>query len=403
MGREERLKVDDGDVANAAHHPGFVHIPDAGTEGVRTYHEPAEPRPLQITFLSKEGEAAWTDHIRRLLGAGRFDEAAEILENDLAGFDGRIAKRAKAMPLDAIMIEGWDDLDEILAEYEGPAITAVTAGLANEPDLVFDTSQEHEPTLMFNLYSDDVFDFSSRADHELIEECHAEMPGWSGHDEDVEFYVSIEGFAPLNSALIQCKHIHFLRDGRDGVEGRAPGGYCEYVLGCWLRTTRFLQAMQREMDAHGLPGGARLITGTVGMNADVATVIGAKAEAPAPSAAATSLLAAKRGATGAPLPEDPAPAATLTMKKWEPKHDPLADMESGSSLRQRLSGDAPAQPATPAPPLVEPMAPAPEAIEPEPAPVEPAPEVAIPDFLAPQDPPPPPSRGGFFKRLFGKR
>ena len=319
MGREDRLRVEDGDVANAAHHPGFVHIPEAGTEGVRSYKEPEAPHPLQITFLSPEGERAFTDHVRALCVAGRFGEAAAVVEEGLAPFTGRIASRAKALTLDTIVIDGWEDLAEIIAEFEGPAITAITAGLGNEPDLVFDLSKEHEPTLHFHLYSDDVYDFSAHSDAELLAACEEECPGWAGEEEDVEFYVGIEGFASLNTALIQCKHIHFLRDGRDGVEGRAPGGYVEYQLGCWLRCIRYLQALAREIDTHGLPEGVRLIAGTFDMNSDMATILGSAKQ-----------VAVERSGAAAPV-------ATLTLGEWVPKHDPLADMESGSSLRQRIA------------------------------------------------------------------
>ena len=319
MGREDRLRVEDADVANAAHHPGFVHIPDTGTEGLRSYKEPETPHPLQVTFLSPEGERAFLDHVRSLCAAGRFDEAAEVVEQGLAPFDGRIARHAKALLLADILIEGWEDLAEIIAEFEGPDISAITAGLGNEPDLVFDLTKEHEPMLLFQLYSDDVYDFSARSDAELLAACEEDCPGWAGEEEDVEFYVSIEGFAPLNTALIQCKHVHFLRDGRDGVEGRAPGGYVEYQLGCWLRCIRYLQALRREVETHGLPEGVRLLAGTFGLNTDCATILGS----------AKQVVVEKKDGV--------APVATLTMGEWVPKHDPLADMESGASLRQRIA------------------------------------------------------------------
>ncbi|MCJ8191078.1 hypothetical protein [Sphingomicrobium aestuariivivum] len=402
------------EVADAVHHPGYVHIPSAGTEGVRSYREPPEPHPAQLTFLTPEGEHGYVERLRGLLIDGRFDEAARILETDLAPFEGRIAKLCKATRVEDIVIEGWEDLEEIIAEFEGPPISAITAGLGNEPDLVFDLTKEHEPTLIFALYSDDMFDFSALSDEQLLDQCMSECPGWVGHEEDVEFYVNIEGLAPLNTALIQCKHIHFLRDGRDGVEGRAPGGYVEYQLGCWLRATRFLQAIDAKVKKVGLPKGVRLITGLIGMNADLATLLGQR-KAPA----APSMLAQKGGAKGSS--EDQ--FATLTMKKWVPKHDPLADMESGSSLRQRIAAseeEAPApQPApTPAPAPVA-SAPSAQSYRPQPQPQQPAEHMMVSAPVAPPatapdasvfDPRPAPEpaeparpRGGFLKRLFQRR
>ncbi len=303
-------------------HPNHVEIPDAATEGMRRYREPDQPHPLQLAFLEPEGEAAYVAGVRDLLVAGRFDEAAAKLEADLSGFEGRTARIALACRPEEIAIEGWDDLADILAEYEGPPITCITAGLANDPDLVFAPGADHEPDLMFNLYSDDEFDFTAQDDAALLAACEDECPGWIGHEEDVEFYVGIEGLAALNSALVQCRHRNYLRDGHEDVEGRAPGGYVEYVLACWLRCTRFLQAIARAIDAHGLPEGVRLVVGTVGLNTDLATLLGTRA-GPAPREAAGPAM------------------ASLTLGNWERgqalEEEPPA-APSGSSLRQRIDG-----------------------------------------------------------------
>jgi hypothetical protein len=232
----------------------------------------------------------------------------------------------------------------------------MTLGLTNPPDLVFEGAATHEPELLLGLYSDEAYGFSTAPSEDLLAECSRELPAWVGHEEDVEFYCQAAGLAELNTALIQCKHRHFLRDGRDGVEGRAPGGYVEYVLGCWLRSTRFLQAVQRAA-ANGLPDGCRVIAGAVGVNADFVTVI-----EPARKA--------KRKRATAKATTEPQFAA-LTMKPWVPREDPTADPASGASLRQRL---APVEP-TPAAPAASPPA------EPVRAPAAPEP-ASRPGWLA---------------------
>ncbi|MCW3797800.1 hypothetical protein OMW55_08290 [Sphingomonas sp. BN140010] len=306
-----------------ASHPSFVAIPDpARTAGVRAYREPAEPHRLQLTFLEEAGERAFIEELRTLLAAGDADTAAERLTTELAGFEGALAKLCLATTAETVAIDGWDDLLPILAEWEGPPITAMTLGLTNAPDLVFEAGATHEPELLLGLYSDEAYPFSSAAADELLAECSRELPAWVGQEEDVEFYCQSAGLAELNTALIQCKHRHFLRDGRDGVEGRAPGGYVEYVLGCWLRSTRFLQAVQRAA-ASGLPDGCRVVGGAVGVNADFVTLIeparrGKRKRATAKSAAEPQF-------------------AALTMKPWIPREDPTADPASGASLRQRLA------------------------------------------------------------------
>jgi hypothetical protein len=318
-----------------AQHPHFVPIPDPQqVEGVRAYREPAEPHALQVKFLDPAGERAWVEEMRALLSDGRVLEADARLASEIAGFDGALARLCKGTHAGDVSLEGWDDLLPILDEWEGPPITAITLGLTNSPDLVFDAGRMHDPELLLGLYSDEGFPFSRASKAELLLECGKDPPAWLGAEEDVEFYCTISGLAELNSALIQCKHRRFLRDGRDGVEGRAPGGYVEFVLGCWLLATRFLQATQRAILDLGLPAGCRLIAGTVDVNADFVSLV-------APSGFPAS-------APASPTPGSEPAFATLTMKPWVPREDPTADAQaSGPTLRQRLKPVEP-EPAMPA-------------------------------------------------------
>ncbi|NUR12371.1 MAG: hypothetical protein HOQ20_11095 [Bradyrhizobium sp.] len=313
-----------------AQHPHFVHIPDAKTEGVRAYREPEVPHPLQLTFLEPEGERAWIEEMRSLLSAGRAAEADARLSAELASFDGLLARLCKATTAADVVLEGWDDLLPILAEWEGPPVTAITLGLTNPPDLVFEAGKTHAPELLLGLLSDESFAFSRATNADLLAECGKEIPAWAGAEEDVEFYCTLSGLAELNTALINCKHRRFLRDGRDGVEGRAPGGYVEYVVGSWLLATRFLQAAERAVAEHGLPDGCRLIAGAVEVNADFITVLGEDQPA-----AATS----ERSAT----PAEPA-FAPLTMKPWVPREEPTDTAPAnGPTLRQRITAAEPVQ------------------------------------------------------------
>ncbi|MBW0144030.1 hypothetical protein [Sphingomicrobium clamense] len=314
-----------------ASNPQFVEIPGIETEGLYRYREPETPHKLQVAFLDPAKQETYEARLRAALVAGQYDRVAAELEQQLAGFEGRTARFAKACRVEDIVIDGWADLAEILEEYEGPAVTCITAGLFNAPDLVFGKGQEYEPDLLFNLYSDDEYQFLDRDNDALLAECGEDNPGWVGHEEDVEFYVTVAGLAPLNTCLIQCRHRIYDRGAPDALTDRAPGGYVEYVLACWLRTTRFLQAMAREIETLGLPEGARLIVGAFGLDADLAAVIGERTERSAP---------AKSNNDG---------LATLTITNWErgAASEEEEEQSTGSSLRQRLSEEpAPAAPAT---------------------------------------------------------
>jgi hypothetical protein len=318
-------------------HPHFVDIPDpARVTGVRAYREPDQPHPLQLQFLEAEGERAWIQELRTLLAGGRTAEADARLSAELETLSGSLAELCRATPADAVALSGWEDLLPVLAEWEGPPITAITLGLTNVPDLVFEAGRAHAPELLLGLYSDDAHPFSTAETEALLAECAAETPAWIGHEEDVEFYCEVTGLAELNTALIGCKHRHFLRDGRDGVEGRAPGGYVEYLLGCWLRTTRFLQTVEAAVTAHGLPPGCRLIVGAVEVNADLVTILGSGG----------------RSARDRPPVKSEPNFAPLTVKPSTPRAELAAvSPAGGQSLRQRLhfapSAEAP-------PPTVQP-------------------------------------------------
>lgn len=304
-----------------AEHPHFVHIPDpAQTEGVRAYAEPDEPHALQLSFLKPEGERAWVESVAQLLASGRADEADALIAQELAGLHGRLARLCKAAPADAVSVEGWDDLLPILADWEGPPITAITIGMTNPSDLVFDPTAAPEPELLLGLYSDEAFPFADSTNAELIAECERELPAWVGGEEDVEFYCTMSGLSELNGALINWKHRHFLRDGRDGVEGRAPGGYVEFVVANWFVATRFLQAVQRAIADFGVPDGCRVIAGSVDMNADFITILGKERKRPADA-----------GQSAEPV------FATLTVKPWTPRDEPPPIVpEAPATLRQRI-------------------------------------------------------------------
>jgi len=314
-----------------ARHPQIASIPDPKrVEGVRAYREPEVPHPLQLTFLEADGERAWIEEIRGLLSSGRAADADARLSAELEGFDGSLARLCKATSSADVTIEGWEDLLPILEEWEGPPVTAITLGLTNAPDLVFEAGKAHEADLLLALYSDDAFPFTSLSKAELVAECGKDCPGWVDGEEDVEFYCTFSGLADLNTALIQCKHRYFLRDGRDGVEGRAPGGYVEFILGSWLLATRFLQAAERAIADHGVPDGCRVIAGTVGVNADFVTVLGSDR---------SSNAEATRIASSSPASN----FASLTMKPWVPKEDPTAEppAAAATTFRERLKAVEP--------------------------------------------------------------
>ena len=228
--------------------------------------------PLQQTFLTVEGEAAWEAELRAGFEAGALDDVHAVLEAALEELDSDLGRMCLETGPEAVTISGWEELVEAISDHEGEPVSGVTLAIANEADRAFEKGQLHHPYMMLGLYTDEPFDFSSATEQELLEQTRAEEgPAWAGYDEDIEVYLDLEGIDRLNTALLHHKQRHFFRDGKPA---EAPLRYVEYVLGCWWRTLLFHQAVASECAIHGLPGGIPVVAGTVEMRPEIVTVHG---------------------------------------------------------------------------------------------------------------------------------
>jgi hypothetical protein len=240
--------------------------------------------PLQTTFASAEGETAWCNELRGLIGAARFAEAEEILSQALADLDTDLGELCRAADAANVAISGWPELAERIELHEGDTpITGLTVAIGNDSDLAFEKGRLLSPYMMLGLYTDEAWDWSNATREVLLGECAGEMPGWAGTDEDLEAFLEIDGLAPLNTALIHSKQRHFIRE---GGETQAPLRYVEYVVGCWWRALRFHHAVAAAEAAHPLPGRVTILSGMVDMRPDVVAVHLPKAAAARPAATA---------------------------------------------------------------------------------------------------------------------
>lgn len=226
--------------------------------------------PLQITFATAEGESAWSDRLRDLIGAARFAEAEEILAEAVAELDTDIGNLCRAASAQAVTISGWPELAERIELNEGDQpITGLTVAIGNDGDLAFEKGRLHAPFMMLGLYTDEVFAWSAADREALLAECASESPAWAGSDEDLEAFLEISGLDALNTALIHSKQRHFIRE---GGEGHAPLRYVEYVVGCWWRALCFHGAVAIAEGEHPLPGGITIVSGMVDMRPDAVCV-----------------------------------------------------------------------------------------------------------------------------------
>lgn len=283
---------------------------------------------LQQLFADAEGEQAFHDELRALCEAREFHRAEAFLTEQLQTMDTEIAQLCLDLPRDAVVVSGWEDLVEAIAAHEGEPITAVTLALVNQLDIAFEKGKLHEPYVTLGLYTDEAYRFSAATPRQLHAEClAADGPGWADREEDIEIYLEVEGFGPLNTALTFHKQRHFFRD--DNPE-TAPMRYVDYVVGYWWRALRFQQAIAEQYERHRLPGGIPAIAGMVDMRPELICV-----HTSAQAVAATAAVPAQADEED----DEPSVVGLITRK-------PLEDVQelTGSSLRRRFAGSEEAAP-----------------------------------------------------------
>jgi hypothetical protein len=224
---------------------------------------------LQQLFATEEGENAWTQDMHALFGAGAFDEAEALLAEALSELDSELAWTCLELPREAVVLSGWEELGEAIALHEGEPVTGVTIAIANQNDRAFEKGMLHRPYVLLGIYTDEAYAFSKAVHWELLDECHAEQPGWAGKEEDIEVHMDIEGLDVLNTRLAHHKHRHFFRDDAPAV---APRPYVEFVLACWWRALRWHQAVATECAIHGLPHPLPVLAGMVDMRPEAVAI-----------------------------------------------------------------------------------------------------------------------------------
>ncbi|HEU4820447.1 MAG TPA: hypothetical protein VFS87_04745 [Qipengyuania sp.] len=224
---------------------------------------------LQKAFATEEGEAAWTQDMHALFGAGAFDEAEALLAEALTALDTELAWTCLELPREGVVLSGWDELGEAIAMHEGDPVTGVTIAIANEGDRAFEKGQTHHPYVLLGIYTDEAYAFSSAVHWEMLDECHAEMPAWAGREEDIEVHMDIDGLDHLNTRLVHHKQRHFFREGEPAS---APLRYVEFVLGCWWRALRWHQAVATECAIRGLPRAIPVVAGMVDLRPEAVAI-----------------------------------------------------------------------------------------------------------------------------------
>ncbi len=228
---------------------------------------------LQEVFATAQGERAFEESLHALFAASDFDAAEAILAEELATLDSPVAEMCRSLSLNSVEVSGLDDVVDCIADMEGEPVSTALIVAANMPDLAFEKGNTHEPFLTAGLFTDEAYGFTNTPAAEIIAECaNEEGPAWAGKEEDIELYLEIEGFGPLNTALLFHKQRHFFRDDNPA---QAPLRYVEYVVGCWWRALRIQQAIAVAVKRDLHPLGLQAVVAVEDMRPEFACVLAA--------------------------------------------------------------------------------------------------------------------------------
>ncbi len=226
---------------------------------------------LQQVFATAEGEQQFEDQLHTLFAVSDFAAAEKLLAAELETMDSPVAALCRELGPETCEVTGFEDLLDSLDGLEGEPVSTLVIVAANMVDLAFEKGKTHDPFLSAMIYTDEGYAFSSTPAADLIAECHGEEgPAWAGKEEDFELYLEIDGFGPLNTALLFHKQRHFFRD---DAPDQAPLRYVEYVLGCWWRALRCQQAIAAAFERDLSGAGLRAVVSLEDMRPEFVSVI----------------------------------------------------------------------------------------------------------------------------------
>jgi len=205
--------------------------------------------------------------LETLLREGEADEAAQRLEwalDALAELDHPIVPLCRALPVSAIIVEGWDQLAYRLAALDKPGkpVTAIGIDLSwpGHVGLIPDEEGRLDPHIETNFYSDAAFPFSTSGREELLAAYGTYGTPWQGGFEDIDSTIAFAGMEHVQGAAYGLD----LRCRSNPVdETLTPADHDAKFVGMTFVAVRIHQAVREMVLSHGLP---RPLTVMVGSN-----------------------------------------------------------------------------------------------------------------------------------------
>ncbi len=235
--------------------------------------------PLQAAWQDEAAERAYLNEIEALLHAGELEKAHDRLLADIQSLETPLAGQCASLSR-RVEIDGWEEMVEAIAAFEGEPITALHMMLSNPKDLAFEDRDEvFEPELELAFYTDALFAFSDSGREALLTESLLPDRPWYGESEDIEAYLDLIGLGNFNTALLRHKRQYHFRDEQhelDKANGLDPDivplPYIEFMLCAMLRGVVWHRAVKSVVETEGLPGNIPVIAGMFNMKVDFTSV-----------------------------------------------------------------------------------------------------------------------------------
>jgi len=214
-------------------------------------------------FGNEDELFAFLGDVEALLRRGQPDVAAGLLESqlgDLADEGNELARLCLKVPVSAVRIVGWEQLNERMKKLDRPGkpITAISIDISapfEMPVLDAKHGNFYEPDLDTVYYSDSLYKFTGSDRQSMIDAYSPKGPPWSGHFESVDNTIAVRGLGGLYGEVLLAQKRCRSDDHDDAMEQDAAAIASAFIA------VRLHQAIKATAEGRGMPRPMTLIVG----------------------------------------------------------------------------------------------------------------------------------------------
>lgn len=213
-------------------------------------------------LASPDGQDDFANELHALIRAGRFGDASARLAEEIDGLSPELWEVCAVCSADALTLEGWEALNDALADPAWGHITAV--GINISGDGVGETG---EPLVETLVYTNLAFPFSNTDRAGILAENESFGSPWQGMGVQAGIFdPKIAGLAELHGMIVEEQA---------RVPRPEPGSDAAIALflADWWRTVQFHRLIEATHERHGLSRAVAIIIGSRDCGPFVETVI----------------------------------------------------------------------------------------------------------------------------------